>query len=55
MSVVAETIGTPVAMVMGGVMSIGVVLSVMMWGRELWTIDAETIVDELAEHGNTAG
>ena len=55
MSVVAETIGTPVAMVMGGVMSIGVVLSVMMWGRELWTIDAETIVDELTEHGNTAG
>lgn len=55
MSVVAETIGTPVAMVMGGLMSIGVVLSVMMWGRELWTIDVEGIADELAKHGNTAG
>ena len=55
MSVVAETIGTPVAMVIGGVMSIGVVLGVMVWGHELWTVDVERISDELAEHRNTAG
>ena len=55
MSVVAETIGTPVAMVIGGLMSIGVVLVVMVWGHELWTVDVERISDELAEHRNTAG
>ena len=41
MAVVAETVGTPVAMVMGGVLSILVVLGVMIWSHGLWTIDPE--------------
>ncbi len=44
MAVVAETVGTPVAMVMGGVLSVLVVLGVMIWNQGLWTIDPEQIV-----------
>ena len=49
MSVVAETIGTPVAMVMGGVLSVLVVLGVMIWNQGLWTIDPERVLADRDE------
>ena len=49
MAVVAETVGTPVAMVMGGVLSVLVVLGVMIWNQGLWTIDPEQILADRDE------
>lgn len=44
-SIVAENLGMPTAMVLGGSLSVAVVLFIMVWGRELWTLDAEASVD----------
>ena len=44
-SIVAENLGMPTAMVLGGSLSVAVVLFIMVWGRVLWTIDAEAAVD----------
>ena len=49
MAVVAETVGTPVAMVMGGVLSVLVVLGVMIWNQGLWTIDPEQVLADRDE------
>ena len=49
MAVVAETVGTPVAMVMGGVLSVLVVLAVMIWNQGLWTIDPEQVLADRDE------
>ena len=48
-SIVAENFGMPTAMVLGGSLSVAVVLFIMVWGRELWTLDAEAAVDP-ADH-----
>ena len=48
-SIVAENFGMPVGMVLGGSLSVAVVLFIMVWGRVLWTIDAEAAVDP-SEH-----
>ena len=44
-SIVAENRGMPTAMVLGGSLSVAVVLFIMVWGRVLWTLDAEAAVD----------
>ena len=44
-SIVAENLGMPTAMVLGGSLSVAVVLFIMVWGRELWTLDAEAALD----------
>ena len=44
-SIVAENRGMPTAMVLGGGLSVAVVLFIMVWGRELWTLDADAAVD----------
>ena len=49
LSIVAETRGMPDAMVLGGGLSVAVVLFIMVWGRELWTIDADAAVDPSEE------
>ena len=45
LSIVAENRGMPDAMVLGGGLSVAVVLFIMIWGRVLWTIDADAAVD----------
>ena len=49
LSIVAENRGMPDAMVLGGGLSVAVVLFIMVWGRELWTIDADAAVDPSEE------
>ena len=44
-SFVAEQRGMPAAIVLGGGLSVAVVLVIMIWGRVLWTLDAEAAVD----------
>ena len=44
-SFVAENHGMPVAMVLGGGLSLAVALVIMIWGRVLWTIDADAAID----------
>ena len=44
-SIVAENHGMPIAMVLGGGLSLAVALVIMVWGRVLWTIDADAAID----------
>ena len=45
LSIVAENRGMPDAMVLGGGLSVAVVIFIMIWGRVLWSIDADAAVD----------
>ncbi len=41
MSIIADRIDTSAALAVGGGLSVAVVVFVMVWGRELWTLDPE--------------
>ena len=46
LSVVAQSVGTPVAMVLGGALTLAVALAVLAWARELWHLQPEEIGPE---------
>ncbi len=49
LSAAAENLGTPVAMVIGGGLSLTVGLLVLIWGRQLWTLTRDGIEASAAE------
>jgi MFS family permease len=49
MSALAEAISTPFAMVLSGGIGVAVALAVMVFARQLWTLDPEMAVEEMEE------
>ena len=54
MSAVAENLGTPVAMVISGVIGVAVAVAVMAFARQLWSLDPEAEMIELGEDAEEA-